>query len=113
MELIQPFKDALASDWQSALERDEWFFTFLEDDISDRLSPSQAFAAIDEITALIHQQTEPFIQWRCGLFLNTLSRRSNTTEMPPGLQSTWQIVVELLSDFPDIVADLRSWYRRP
>jgi hypothetical protein len=37
MNLIQPFREALASDWQSALARDEWFFSRLEDGIAERL----------------------------------------------------------------------------
>lgn len=113
MTLIQPFREAIASDWQSALARDEWFFSRVEDDITTRLSPSEAFAAIDEVAALMQQQTERLLQWRCGYLLIALARRSATTEMPSGLRSTWGAVVGLLQEYPDIVVELRSWYRQP
>lgn len=112
-EHIQPFRAALASDWQSALERDEWFFSRLEDDIAARLSSSEAFAAIDELTELLLQQRELALQYYCGVFLLTLARRSDTTELPGGLRGAWDTVAGLLRDYPDIAGQLRSWYRQP
>ena len=113
MTLIQPFRDAIVSDWQSALARDEWFFSRVEDGVATQLSPTEAFAAIDEVVTLMQQQTEPLLQWRCGHFLIALARRSDTTEMPLGLRSTWEAVLGLLREHPDIVGELRSWYRQP
>ena len=66
METIQPFRDALASDWQLALERDEWFFSRLVDDIIARLSPSEAFTSLTEIATLLLQQVEPTLRYYCG-----------------------------------------------
>ena len=107
--LIQPFREALASDWQASLQRDEWFFSRLEEEISTRLTPSEAFVAIDEVAMLIQQQGEPLLQWRCGCFLLTLARRSDTTEVPPGLRSAWESVERQLRDNPEIAGELRSW----
>jgi hypothetical protein len=111
-EHIQPFRAALASDWQSALERDEWFFSRLEDQIVARLSPSEAFAAIDEVVEILIQQHEPTLTYYCGTFLLRLARHSDTTELPSGLRGAWDTVERLLRDCPDIAGQLRSWYRQ-
>lgn len=110
-ERIQPFRAALASDWQSALERDEWFFSRLVEDIVTPLSSSEAFAAIDEVVELLLQQHEQM--YYCGVFLLSLARHSETTEMPSSLRSAWDTVERLLRDYPDIAEQLRSWYRQP
>jgi hypothetical protein len=62
MEPVQPFRASLASDWQSSLERDEWFFSRLREDLVTQLSSSEAFAAMDAVAELTQQQTEPFLQ---------------------------------------------------
>jgi hypothetical protein len=112
-EHIQPFRAALASDWQSDLERDEWFFSRLEDQIVARLSPSEAFAAIDEVVEVLIQQHEPMLRYYCSTFLIRLARLSDTTELPSGLHSAWDTVEHLLSDASDIAEQLQSWYRQP
>lgn len=110
-EHIQPFRAALASDWQAALERDEWFFSRLVEDIVTPLSSSEAFAAIDEVVELLLQQHEQ--KYYCGVLLLSLACHSDTTEMPAGLRSAWDTVARLLRDYPDIAGQLRSWYRQP
>jgi hypothetical protein len=112
-EHIQPFRAALASDWQSALHLDEWFFSHLEDQIVARLSPSEAFTAIDEIVEVLLQQHEPTLRYYCGVFLIRLARHSDTTELPSGLHGAWDTVERFLSDTSDIAGQLRSWYRQP
>lgn len=112
-EHIRPFRAALASDWQSALQRDEWFFSRLEDQIVARLSPSEAFTAIDEFVEVLLQQQEPTLRYYCGTFLIRLARLSDTTELPNGIRSAWDNVERLLLDCPDIARQLRSWYRQP
>jgi len=112
-EHIQPFRAALASDWQSELERDEWFFSRLEQDIAARLSPSEAFVAIDEVTELLLQEREPVLRYYCGAFLIRLARLSDTAELPSGLRRAWDTVERLLREYPDIAEQLRSWYRQP
>lgn len=112
-EHIQPFRAALVSDWQSALQRDEWFFSNLVDQIVARLSPSEAFVAIDEVVEIILQQRDPMLIYYCGTFLIRLARLSDTTELPRGLRSAWDTVERLLRDAPDIAEQLRSWYRQP
>ena len=113
MTLILPFREAIVSDWESALARDEWFFSRVEDGIATELSPSEAFAAIDEVATLMQQQTEPLFQWRCGYFLIALAQRFETMEIPSGLRRAWETVLGLLREYPDIVGRLRSWYRQP
>jgi hypothetical protein len=108
---IQPFHDALLSDWQNALERDEWFFSRLEEDIVTRLSPSEAFAALDEVATLLLQQVEPILKYYCGTFLLSLARRSDTTEMPTKLRQIWNSVMDSLREAPSIVEQLSRWYR--
>src|ERR1035441_6666497 len=98
-EHIQPFRAALASDWQSALQRDEWFFSRLGEDIATRLSSSEAFATIDEVAELLLQQREPMLRYYCGVFLIRLARLSNTTELPCGLRSAWDTVEQLLREY--------------
>jgi hypothetical protein len=110
MELIQPFRDALTSDWQAALQRDEWFFAQLVEDGSKRLSPSDAFAALDEVATLLLQQHDPTLRYYCGSFLISLARRSDTTELPPILGQNWDAI---MGEVPSIADQLRSWYRRP
>jgi hypothetical protein len=112
-EHVQSFREALASDWQSALERDEWFFSRLEDQIVALLAPSEAFAAIEEVVELILQQHDPTLKYYCGVFLIRLARRSETTELPGGLRSAWDSIELLLRDYKDIAGQLRGWYRQP
>jgi len=108
---IQPFRAALASDWRSAYERDEWFFTRLADETVTPLSSSEAFAAIDEVVELLPQQPE--LMYECGVLLLRLACHSATTELPSGLRGAWDSVQRLLRDYPDIAEQLRSWYRQP
>ena len=93
------------------MERDEWFFSRLEDDIIARLSPSEAFISLPEIAALLLQQVEPTLRYYCGTFLLSLARHSDTTEMPPGLRRVWDSVMDALRDAPSIAEQLSRWYR--
>ena len=111
MNLIEPFRQAIEDDWQSALTSDEWFFARRREDLAGRLSPNEAFDAIGEATKLLQQQTEPLLRYECGAFLLSLARRSDTTEMPSQLRSDWDAVIQALHNDPSVAEQLRDWYR--
>ncbi|NWK57678.1 hypothetical protein HW115_18820 [Verrucomicrobiaceae bacterium N1E253] len=110
---IQPFIDALSSDWEQALQHDEWFFSSLIEGTTSELSPHEAFDAIDELVALLISQRDSTLIYYCGVFLISLIRLSDTSEVPVVLRSSWDSVVSILDDSPDILQQLQEWYRRP
>jgi len=109
---IEPLRIALASDWQTAFARDEWFFVRLMDEVVSRLSPADAFAAIDEVVSLLIHESEGTLHYYCGALMLELARRSDTTEMPLGLRNHWEAVGQLVRDYPDVAEQLKLWYRR-
>jgi hypothetical protein len=110
---IQPFVDALSADWVQALAHDEWFFADLIDNLTSRLSASEAFGSIDALVEVMVGQQDPSVSYYCGSLLINLVRCSNTTELPVGLRTSWEKVENQLSEYADILGQLRSWYRKP
>ena len=108
---IQPFLDALSSDWKQALSHDEWFFAGIIKDVTSRMSASDAFDSIDTLVEILIHQSDSTINYYCGALLVDLARHSDTSELPVGLRTEWNCVESHLADYLDILSQLRDWYR--
>jgi len=109
---IDRFRDALAG-WQDRLDANEWAFEQLREDIVAQLAPHQAFGLLDELIPVLLQQTDDFPRAECGALLLALARAAATTEMPPILAERWGQVVAALAVDPQILEEIRLWYRKP
>jgi hypothetical protein len=108
---IQPFLEALSSNWKQALSQDEWFFAGIIEDVTSQMSASDAFDSIDALVEILAHQNDPTTSYYCGAFLVSLARRSDTSELPVGLRTEWDCVENHLADYLDILGQLRDWYR--
>jgi hypothetical protein len=64
---------------------------------------------MDEAVELLLQQSDDYLRYECTALLLDLARLSNTTQMPASLEREWQRVTD---GFPQIVDQLKAWYRR-
>lgn len=110
--MLQPFLEAIGGDWQSHLQRDEWYFTRLAESIVSRLSANEAYEAIGVLSGVLLSLRDDTLVWAGGSLLLALSRCSDTTQMPPELASRWAAIHHSLSSHQDLAAQLAGWYRR-
>ena len=109
---IDRFRDALAG-WQDSLDADEWAFVRLRENIVAQVAPHEAFGLIDELVPILLQQADDFPRAECGALLLALARAAATTEMPPTLARRWGEVATALAVDPQILEQVRLWYRKP
>ena len=97
------------SDWERHLEIDEWFFAKLRDSLLSRLTPSDAFDAIDEFVPHVLSASDPYLCLEYVVVLDSLARHSNTTQVPPKLDGCWtKLVQHIESVGPDGVKQLKG-----
>ena len=103
-------------DWQSKLQREEWYFTTLRKELTDGLEPHEAFSVIPEAVDLTLEQSDRFLCLECFELLLALARVSDTTEVHPVLNDKWEQLCSHVSQFGRYsrqrVAELGRWYRR-
>ena len=110
--MLGQVRDALRSDWRQRLQQDEWFLADLREKVVVQLTPQEAFAALDEATALLLAQDDPFLRSECGELMISLARVSDTTALPPRLEAGWPDVIAALAHAPSVAGQLAGWYRR-
>ncbi len=102
-------------DWQNKLEQNEWYFTNYINEKIEPLSSEQAFEIIPDAVDLIIAQKDPFLIGECLYLLNSITVKSNTTEMHPYLLNKWADLdnYSLINDFcAKRMQDLKKWYRK-
>lgn len=99
-------------DWVAQLERDEWFFAKLREELVGLLSPVSAFEAIADVGHLFIELPDSYLRYETAELLLDLARKSETTEMPVALVRDWSGIAKQLSTVsPSTLRNLCSWYR--
>ena len=99
-------------EWSAQLERDEWFFAKLREELVGALPATLAYEAITDVGHLVIELPDSYLKHETAELLLALARKSDTTTMPAGLARVWDSVTKQLSTVsPSTLTGLRSWYR--
>jgi hypothetical protein len=106
---------ARTRDWKSAIDDDEWLFARLRDDIVAGMSTGEAFESIDPlVNTLLELECDVLLIE--GIFLlEAVVTRSQTTQIPTGLEDRWPQLIERARAADrgrEVLETLTRWYRR-
>ena len=104
----------LQLNWQTELQKDEWFFAKARDKIDTAFTAEDAFSAIMEVVFFIQSETNPYLWTECIELLYSLIRKSDTTEIPKGfLQNLYILKEKLAKDMYslNILQEIEAHYR--
>ena len=113
MKINEVLKD-LQLNWQTELQKDEWFFAKARDKIDTAFTAEDAFSAIMEVVFFIQSETDPYLCTECVELLYSLIRKSDTTEIPKGfLQNLYILKEKLAKDMYslNILQEIEAHYR--
>jgi hypothetical protein len=113
MKINEVLKD-LQLNWQTELQKDEWFFAKARDKIDTAFTAEDAFSAIMEVVFFIQSETNPYLCTECIELLYSLIRKSDTTEIPKGfLQNLYILKEKLAKDMYslNILQEIEAHYR--
>ena len=113
MKINEVLKD-LQLNWQTELQKDEWFFAKARDKIDTAFTAEDAFSAIMEVVFFIQYETNPYLCTECIELLYSLIRKSDTTEIPKGfLQNLYILKEKLAKDMYslNILQEIEAHYR--
>lgn len=113
MKINEVLKD-LQLNWQTELQKDEWFFAKARDKIDIAFTAEDAFSAIMEVVFFIQSETNPYLCTECIELLYSLIRKSDTTEIPKGfLQNLYILKEKLAKDMYslNILQEIEAHYR--
>jgi hypothetical protein len=113
MKINEVLKD-LQLNWQTELQKDEWFFAKARDKIDTAFTAEDAFSAIMEVVFFIQSETNPYLCTECIELLYSLIRKSDTTEIPKGFfQNLYILKKKLAKDMYslNILQEIEAHYR--
>ena len=113
MKINEVLKD-LQLNWQTELQKDEWFFAKARDKIDTAFTAEDAFSAIMEVVFFIQSETNPYLCTECVELLYSLIRKSDTTEIPKGFfQNLYILKKKLAKDMYslNILQEIEAHYR--
>ncbi|UTC43447.1 hypothetical protein [Treponema sp. OMZ 857] len=104
----------LQLNWQTELQKDEWFFAKARDKIDTAFTAEDAFSAIMEVVFFIQSETNPYLCTECVELLYSLIRKSDTTEIPQGFLQNLHVLKEKLAKDTyslNILQEIEAHYR--
>ena len=104
----------LQLNWQTELQKDEWFFAKARDKIDTAFTAEDAFSAIMEVVFFIQSETNPYLCTECVELLYSLIRKSDTTEIPKGFLQNLHVLKEKLAEDTyslNILQEIEAHYR--
>ena len=113
MKINEVLKD-LQLNWQTELQKDEWFFAKARDKIDTAFTAEDAFSAIMEVVFFIQSETNPYLCTECVELLYSLIRKSDTTEIPKGFLQNLHVLKEKLAKDTyslNILQEIEAHYR--
>ena len=113
MKINEVLKD-LQLNWQTELQKDEWFFAKARDKIDTAFTAEDAFSAIMEVVFFIQSETNPYLCTECIELLYSLIRKSDTTEIPKGCLQNLHVLKEKLAKDTyslNILQEIEAHYR--
>jgi hypothetical protein len=113
--LAEQFKE-LTSNLDQKLNADEWLFAKFRESFIEPLSPAQAFTAIDEAVDLLLSQDDQHLFYECLGIIYSLSRKSDTTELPPKLKLSFNQIQNKANRYCDSgitqqMDQIKSWFK--
>jgi hypothetical protein len=103
--------------WKHPIQYQECYTIGLFDDLETAVPPSIAFELVPTAAAILLEQSDPELIETASALLAGLARKSDTTEMPAGLQTVWEGVCRACSKLGDnrqvYFDSVRDWYRKP
>jgi len=113
MKINEVLKD-LQLNWQTELQKDEWFFAKARDKIDTAFTAEDAFSAIMEVVFFVQSETNPYLCTECIELLYSLIRKSDTTEIPKGFLQNLHVLKEKLAKDTyslNILQEIEAHYR--
>ena len=113
MKINEVLKD-LQLNWQTELQKDEWFFAKARDKIDTAFTAEDAFSAIMEVVFFIQSETNPYLCTECVELLYSLIRKSDTTEIPQDFLQNFHVLKEKLAKDTyslNILQEIEAHYR--
>jgi|GEM_PF-453812 hypothetical protein len=113
MKINEALKD-LRLNWQTELQKDEWFFAKARDKIDAAFTSEDAFSAIMEVVFFIQSETDPYLCTECVELLYSLIRKSDTTEIPQDFLQSFHVLKEKLAKDTyslNILQEIEAHYR--
>ena len=104
----------LQLNWQTELQKDEWFFAKARDKVDTAFTAEDAFSAIMEVVFFIQSETNPYLCTECVELLYSLIRKSDTTEIPKGFLQNLHVLKEKLTKDTyalNILQEIEAHYR--
>ncbi|WP_077304564.1 hypothetical protein [Terribacillus halophilus] len=74
--------------WETELDKNEWYFSECFDALAAKLSPSEAFDSIPDILDVLLHVKETYLLNETLEFLLIIYNTANTTELHPALLAT-------------------------
>ncbi len=81
MNKLQLYIDSIIN-WKSKLQKDEWFFSRVNDLIINGMTSDEAFQFIPQLLDYVLMEKEEFVRTQALLLLLSVIRVSDTTEKP-------------------------------
>ncbi len=88
MNVGEYLKSAIAL-WKQTELKDEWYFSNLRDELSNKLSSENAFIGINEIIPILSEEKDSYIFIELIEIIIFLAQKSETTELPLELSHNW------------------------
>ena len=111
---IDEFLQSVQSNWQVALQKDEWFFAKERDKIDNSFTAEEAFNAIMEVVFFIQAETDTYLCTELTNVLYSLIRKSDTTEIPKDFVPSLQVLKKKFAKDMyslNILNEIESYYR--
>lgn len=88
-------------DWETELDKNEWYFTDCYEELTKGLSSSDAFAAIPDIIDVLLTIKETYLLNETLDFLRIVYNVADTTEIHPILLEQWENITRHIQWFDD------------
>lgn len=98
------------NNWKIEIQKDEWFFSNFSDSLISNITEEEAFFYISQLCEIINQNDDSFFISELLEILLALARKSDTTELPDGLEETL-IKLDVDSSLRNIIDSIKEFYR--
>ncbi|WP_095271060.1 MULTISPECIES: ABC transporter [Terribacillus] len=89
------------ANWETKLEKNEWYFSDCYEELTTNLSSFEAFSAIPDVISVLLTVKDPFLLNETIDFLDTLYIIADTTEIHPMLRGEWENIKSHIQRFGD------------
>lgn len=104
------------NNWEEELNKDEWYFSNLRDEILQEITPEEAFNYIPDVVKICLELKDKYLVGEIFEILLDLVKRTNTTEIPSYLEKNWEALINYVSSIGDYnkrkTKELKGWYRK-